>query len=114
MNKTDEKIITALDIMVPREDVVGQLRDALERYCLYQANGGLMEKIDHAGLLLENIENDVNYFHSEAVEKYKSLECSHNFISNYEKLSIEGRDKYWSGDLDISGIDVICLPWREF
>ncbi|WP_343117235.1 hypothetical protein [Ostreiculturibacter nitratireducens] len=113
MIEKDEKLMTLLDITVARSQVTREVRPVLERLALYFEHHELMNKLDPAGMLRDEIEALLKLMHNEAISM---IEREHNaaaFKENYGKLSEDGKDAYWAGPISIETIPKSCLPWFD-
>ena len=112
LKMSDEKIITLLDLAVDRAEVTQGVCSALERLKLYQENLDLMERIDVAEVLLADLEDVLNTEYTAALKQFENYEREH-LLNQMERLSLEGKDAYWTnGNSDLI-LETVTLPWRD-
>lgn len=113
LNETDEKLLTILDLTVPRDEVARAVNETLERMALYFENIDLMQQIDTADVLLEDMIDLLKMSYNEAKSQIEEQSYAKSFKENYEKLSEAGKGAYWSGTINIDLIPKHELPWFD-
>lgn len=113
MNETDEKLLTLINVTVTRGKVVGDLHQNLERLSIYFEHRELMKKVDPSEVLLNDIQELLGRAYSDAIIMIASNAQPGSFSTLYDKLSDQGKDAYWAGNVKIDPIPRDCLPWWD-
>ena len=113
MNEKDEALLTLLDLTVARDEIASGVQQTLQRMVLYFENFGLMQKIDTADVLLEDMRDLLKMSYGQAMSQIGAEPYSKPFKDNYEKLSEAGKDTYWAGTINIDLIRKSDLPWFD-
>ena len=113
MDEKDEKLLSLIDLIVVRDEVTNVLHSPLKRLARYFEHQELMQQIDFEEVLLEDLRDLLKVSYNEAMSKVASQANSSAFQAQYEKLSEEGKDAYWAGNIEIDCIPKHCLPWFD-
>ena len=113
MDVKDEKLMTLLDLIFPRDQVTEKTQYALRRLALYFENEQLLAQIDTNCLLIEDLEDLIKFSYEEAFSMIAAQSSLEAFSSSYDKLSEIGKNRYWAGDIRIEKIPEHYLPWRK-
>ncbi|PWG15634.1 hypothetical protein [Salibaculum griseiflavum] len=113
MDKKDEKLMMLLDLTVPRAKVTEDVRETLPRLALYFEHQELMERLDPAELLRDDIADFLQHMYADALSTIEDEHDADAFKNYFEKLSEKGKDAYWAGDIAIDRIPKRYLPWFD-
>jgi hypothetical protein len=108
LSKSDQRIISLLDIAVDRLTMTRDICDALERLRLYYEHIELLEAIDRAFVLLY----DLKHLLWEDYHRAR-MRLSEGLVDQLNKLSPEGLDAYWTNGRSELLFDLELFPWRD-
>ncbi|WP_139189247.1 hypothetical protein [Thalassobaculum litoreum] len=112
MNRPDEKLITLMDLTVDRIDTTEDVFHQLSRLSLYIKNKKLMCKIDTGNVLIDDIQEDIEFYYNETMTAILAGENGKNFKKHYDQLSREGRTHYWWRGQQPTDVNIsYFIPW---